>query len=157
ELDGVEPSRLETAVLHRDAARERGDAGDDPVLEVQDRKLTDNAPARFEYAPEHDGVARLVGALARETHARLPILAREVAEVAGAAFEAIDLLVHLPVEELELPQRMVLGKIGAVGPALGHCKARVARGAVREQAGIEGRARRVNHRAGPRPPAPALG
>jgi hypothetical protein len=58
-------------------------------------------PPRFlEQPSKHAGVARLVGTLAGEVHADFPILARKITEIARGAFEAVDFLVHLAVQEL---------------------------------------------------------
>jgi hypothetical protein len=63
-------------------------------------------------------MARLVGTLAGEVHADFPILARKIAEIARGAFEAVDLFVHLAVEELHHLFRMPDGKVGAFDPTL---------------------------------------
>jgi hypothetical protein len=64
------------------------------------------------------GVARLVGALAGKVHAHFPILTREITEVARGAFEAVDFLVHLAVQELQHLFRMADGEVVAFDPTL---------------------------------------
>ena len=58
-------------------------------------------PRRLEAAPEHHHVPRLVPALAGDGQAQLPVRVGEVGEVAGRDLQAVDLLVHLPVQELQ--------------------------------------------------------
>jgi hypothetical protein len=128
---------------------------DDPVLEIEHRELADVTAQGFEPAAEHARMAGLVGALAREPHPQLPLGLRKIAEAAGRAFEAVDLLVHLPVRELDLVQRVLVGKVDTLAPAILDHIARVAGRTVGEQRRVQRRGRsliraRILHHVGPR-------
>ena len=62
-------------------------------------------------------MARFVRALARQTKAQLPVRSGKVREVAGRAFEAVDLLVHLPMEELDRAPRVPVREVWRTPPS----------------------------------------
>ena len=88
-------------------------------------------------------------ALARQSKPQVPLGLGKVAQVAGRALEAVDLLVHLPMKKLDLAQWVPVRKVGALDPALRHREAGVAGGAGREQRGVETPMRPASHRATP--------
>src|SRR6516165_933084 len=78
EPDGIDPFRLEGAILHRQTSSQILDLADDPILEIHDRKFTEPAAPFLEQLTEDQGVARLVGTLTGQEHSQLPRRIREV-------------------------------------------------------------------------------
>ena len=84
-------------------------------------------------------MARLVRTLTRKAQPQFPFGIGEIAQASRRALQAIDLLVHLPVGELDLMQRMIGRQIGARAPTVLDVVARITRRSGREQRRVEGR------------------
>ena len=69
-----------------------------------------------------------VAALACEPHAQAPLDIGELRQAAGRVLEDVELLIQLPVEELQHFFRMSIGQVHAVGPALHDPEAGIGRG-----------------------------
>src|SRR6266480_1782524 len=116
ETHRIDSARFKAAVLYHQAAQEIAEIGDDPVLEIQNWVFPEFATPALEDAPEHFDMGSVVGALAGDRNAYLPVRVRKVGERLRGIFYAVQFLVHLAMKEFNNPQGVVIGKIGTLDP-----------------------------------------
>ncbi|HSP16208.1 MAG TPA: hypothetical protein VLV78_15785 [Thermoanaerobaculia bacterium] len=106
-LDGVQSGGLEAAVLHSQSAGQGAQIGNDAVLKVHDRKLTDDSAATLEQLPEGDDVTSFIPALPGELHPHFPVRVWKIRQAARTHLDAVHFLVHLTVQEFEILARVI--------------------------------------------------